>query len=197
MSCLALAAFEWPEALDTRFEPIEGWIAWEQSMNRANAFVPTLRTLREAKEGAAPWLPVAQGSAMDITGPSLRGRPPVAWANNFVARRRRASQSVSRLLMSVCTHARPAAGPSVTAGGENVDITPDFTAVCGSQTEQIIDGRINLDQPDGHVNSHRDDKTLNITLTEDGAKDVAAQYVMGYTSYRPDTNEPKKVTRVK
>eukprot|EP00959_Pyramimonas_sp_CCMP1952_P331859 6949102-Pyramimonas_sp.AAC.1 len=62
-------------------------------MNNANIFVPTLRTLREAKEGTAPWLPVAQGNAMDVTGPSLRGRPPVAWANNFVARPRRASQS--------------------------------------------------------------------------------------------------------
>eukprot|EP00959_Pyramimonas_sp_CCMP1952_P121110 2532057-Pyramimonas_sp.AAC.1 len=96
MPCLALAASEWPEALDARFEPIEGWIAWEHSMNRANTFVPTLRTLRDAKEGAGPWLPVAQGNAMDVTGPSLRGRPPVAWANYFVARLRRASQSASR-----------------------------------------------------------------------------------------------------
>eukprot|EP00959_Pyramimonas_sp_CCMP1952_P045391 948064-Pyramimonas_sp.AAC.1 len=31
MSCLALAAFEWPEALDTRFEPIEGWFEWERN----------------------------------------------------------------------------------------------------------------------------------------------------------------------
>eukprot|EP00959_Pyramimonas_sp_CCMP1952_P445444 9326326-Pyramimonas_sp.AAC.1 len=85
---------------------------------------------------------------MGVTGPSLRGRPPVDWANNFVARPRRASQFVSRRnkicsghpLVSVCTHARPAAGPTVTAGEENLDMTLDFTAVCGSQTEQIIDG---------------------------------------------------------
>eukprot|EP00959_Pyramimonas_sp_CCMP1952_P318385 6662205-Pyramimonas_sp.AAC.1 len=64
-------------------------------------------------------------------------------------------------------------------------MTLDFTAVCGSQTEQILDGRINLDQPDGYAYSHRDDRSLSITLTEDEAKGVAAQYVMEYTSYRP------------
>eukprot|EP00959_Pyramimonas_sp_CCMP1952_P047214 985311-Pyramimonas_sp.AAC.1 len=60
---------------------------------------------------------------MDVTWPSLRGRPPVAWANSLVARLRRASQSVSRRitmcsehpLVSVCTHAKPAPGPTVTA----------------------------------------------------------------------------------
>eukprot|EP00959_Pyramimonas_sp_CCMP1952_P318811 6670639-Pyramimonas_sp.AAC.1 len=75
---------------------------------------------------------------MDVTGPSFRGRPPVAWANNSVARPRRASQSVSRRnkicsghpLISVCAHAKPAAGPTVPAGEENVDVTLDFTAVC-------------------------------------------------------------------
>eukprot|EP00959_Pyramimonas_sp_CCMP1952_P236254 4937562-Pyramimonas_sp.AAC.1 len=126
-----------------------------------------------------PWLPVDQGNAMDVAGPSHRGRPPVAWANSFVARPRRASQSASRRnnlcsehpLVSVCTHAKPASGPTVTAGGENLDITLDFTAVCGSKTEQIIDGKINLDQPNGSVHSHRDDKSLNITLAEDGAKE--------------------------
>eukprot|EP00959_Pyramimonas_sp_CCMP1952_P283907 5934714-Pyramimonas_sp.AAC.1 len=116
MSRLALAAFEWPEDPDTRFEPIEGWFEWERNVNNANIFVPTLRTLRNAKEGTAPWLPVAQGNAMDVTGPSLRGRPPVAWANSFAARPRRASQSVNRRnticsehpLISVCAHAKPA-----------------------------------------------------------------------------------------
>eukprot|EP00959_Pyramimonas_sp_CCMP1952_P209930 4392410-Pyramimonas_sp.AAC.1 len=153
-------------------------------MAKANIFVPTVRTLRSAKYGTAPWLPVDQGNAMDVTGPSLRGRPPVAWANNFVARPRRASQSVSgrnrmcseHPLVSVCTHAKPASGPTVTAGEENLHMTLDFTAVCGSQTEQIIGGKINLDQPNGYVHSHRDDKSLNVAVTEDGAKEVAAQY---------------------
>eukprot|EP00959_Pyramimonas_sp_CCMP1952_P404590 8479347-Pyramimonas_sp.AAC.1 len=58
----------------------------------------------------------------------------------------------------------------------------------------MLDGRINLDQPNGLVHSHRDDGSLSITLTEKGAIDVAAQYVMEYTSYRPGTNEPEKVT---
>eukprot|EP00959_Pyramimonas_sp_CCMP1952_P402669 8437890-Pyramimonas_sp.AAC.1 len=88
-----------------------------------SVFVPTLRILLNAKAGAAPWLPVEQGNAMDVTGPSPRGRPPVAWANSFVARPRRASQSVSRRinlcsdhrLVSVCKHTAPAAGPTATA----------------------------------------------------------------------------------
>eukprot|EP00959_Pyramimonas_sp_CCMP1952_P226647 4738981-Pyramimonas_sp.AAC.1 len=60
-------------------------------MARSNIFVPTLRILRDAKDGAAPWRPTDQSNAMGVTGPSLRGRPPVAWANSFVARLRRAS----------------------------------------------------------------------------------------------------------
>eukprot|EP00959_Pyramimonas_sp_CCMP1952_P236253 4937561-Pyramimonas_sp.AAC.1 len=179
MSCPALAAFEWPEDPDTRFEPNEGWFEWERSMAKANIFAPTLRTLRSAKAGTAPWLPVDQGIAMDVTGPNLRGRPPVAWANIFVARPPRASQSVSRrnrmcsehTLVSVCTRAKPAAGPTVTAGEENLHMTLDFTAVCGTQTEQIIGGKIAFDQPNGYMYSHRDDKSLNITLAEDGAKE--------------------------
>eukprot|EP00959_Pyramimonas_sp_CCMP1952_P222299 4647548-Pyramimonas_sp.AAC.1 len=115
-----------------------------------------------------------------------------------LARPRRASQSVSRRinlcsehrLDSVRTHAEPAAGATVTAGEENLHLTFDFTAVCGSKTEQIIDGRINFDQPNGHTHSHCDDKSLNITLTQGGVKEVAAQYVMEYNSFRPEANDP-------
>eukprot|EP00959_Pyramimonas_sp_CCMP1952_P086333 1805840-Pyramimonas_sp.AAC.1 len=73
-------------------------------MNNTNIFVPTLRTLLNANAGAAPWLPVDQDNAMGVTGPSLRGRPPVAWANSFVSRPRRASQSVSRRINLCSDH---------------------------------------------------------------------------------------------
>eukprot|EP00959_Pyramimonas_sp_CCMP1952_P170245 3556744-Pyramimonas_sp.AAC.1 len=72
-------------------------------------------------------------------------------------------------------------------------MTFDFTAVCGSQTQQLLDGRINFDRPSGLVYSHRDDKSLSVTLTKNGAIDVAAQYVMEYTCYRPDTNETERL----
>eukprot|EP00959_Pyramimonas_sp_CCMP1952_P376471 7885544-Pyramimonas_sp.AAC.1 len=76
MSCPALAAFGWPEDPDARFDPHEGWFEWERNMAKSNIFAQTLRTLRSAEDGTAPWLPVDQGNAVDVTGPSLRGRPP-------------------------------------------------------------------------------------------------------------------------
>eukprot|EP00959_Pyramimonas_sp_CCMP1952_P450659 9435790-Pyramimonas_sp.AAC.1 len=72
-------------------------------------------------------------------------------------------------------------------------MTLDFTAVCGSQTQQMLDGRIDFDQPNGLVYSHRDDKSVSITLTKNGAIDAAAQYVMECTCYRPDTSEAERL----
>eukprot|EP00959_Pyramimonas_sp_CCMP1952_P054451 1138619-Pyramimonas_sp.AAC.1 len=87
-------------------------------MQVTNTFAPTLRTLQDARTGAAPWLPVAQGTVMDATGPSPRGCPPVAWANDFVARPPCASQSVSRR-NNMCSKrplssVKPAAGQTAT-----------------------------------------------------------------------------------
>eukprot|EP00959_Pyramimonas_sp_CCMP1952_P324829 6799243-Pyramimonas_sp.AAC.1 len=87
---------------------------------------------------------------MDATGPSPRGSPPVAWANHSVARPRRASQFVSRRNKIRSSHplssVKLAAGQTVTAGDEkNVEMTLDFTAVCGSQAQQMLDGRIDVD----------------------------------------------------
>eukprot|EP00959_Pyramimonas_sp_CCMP1952_P375517 7864769-Pyramimonas_sp.AAC.1 len=73
-----------------------GWDDWGRSMQRTDTFVPTLQTLRDAKTGAAPWLPATQDTGADATGPSPRGRPPVAWADRFVARPARESKSASR-----------------------------------------------------------------------------------------------------
>eukprot|EP00959_Pyramimonas_sp_CCMP1952_P165198 3452843-Pyramimonas_sp.AAC.1 len=72
-------------------------------------------------------------------------------------------------------------------------MTLDFTAVCGSNTQQVLDGRIDFDQANGLVHSRRDDRSLSITLTKNGAIYVAAQYVMEHTSYRPDTNETERL----
>eukprot|EP00959_Pyramimonas_sp_CCMP1952_P317992 6654457-Pyramimonas_sp.AAC.1 len=60
-------------------------------MQTSHIFAPTLRSVQDAKTGAAPWLPVAQDTGVDATGHSPRGRPPVAWADRFVARPARAS----------------------------------------------------------------------------------------------------------
>eukprot|EP00959_Pyramimonas_sp_CCMP1952_P166351 3477032-Pyramimonas_sp.AAC.1 len=72
-SCPALAAFDWPEAPDSCISPDEGWDEWERSVQRTDTFAPTLQTLRDAKTGAAPWLPATQDTGADATGPSPRG----------------------------------------------------------------------------------------------------------------------------
>eukprot|EP00959_Pyramimonas_sp_CCMP1952_P353047 7396384-Pyramimonas_sp.AAC.1 len=41
-------------------------------------------------------MPDAQDAGADATGPSPRGRPPVAWADQLVARPARQSKSASR-----------------------------------------------------------------------------------------------------
>eukprot|EP00959_Pyramimonas_sp_CCMP1952_P357064 7476543-Pyramimonas_sp.AAC.1 len=196
MSCPALAAFEWPEAPDDLHEPIDGWDRWGRTMNAQNTFVPTLETLENARAGAAPWLPIEQDNAMGTTGHSPRGRPPVAWADSFVARPHRVARSVTRRVNLCSDHrlfsglVQPAAGQTETAGEGNLQVTLDFAPVSGSKAEVIIEGAIDLDQRDGHTYSHCEDVSLNITLTQLEAKAVAAQYLMEYHSFRPGTTDP-------
>eukprot|EP00959_Pyramimonas_sp_CCMP1952_P329445 6897068-Pyramimonas_sp.AAC.1 len=116
MSCPALVAFEWPEAPDELHETVEGWDRWERAMNAQRTFVPTLETLENARAGTAPWLPVEHDSAMGTTGHSPRGRPPVAWADDFVARPRRVARSVTRRV-NLCYDHRLVSGLVLSAAG--------------------------------------------------------------------------------
>eukprot|EP00959_Pyramimonas_sp_CCMP1952_P161756 3382111-Pyramimonas_sp.AAC.1 len=82
----------------------------------------------------------------------------------------------------------PVAGQAETTGGERPDPMPlDFTAVCGSQTQQMLEGTIAIDLPDGQMNPQRDDGTLRVTTTTQEAIAVAAQYVTEHMCHNPGT----------
>eukprot|EP00959_Pyramimonas_sp_CCMP1952_P413609 8666562-Pyramimonas_sp.AAC.1 len=129
-------------------------------------------------------------------GRSPRGRPPVAWADCFVARPHRVARSVTRRVNLCSDHrlvsglVQPAASQTETAGEEDFQVTYDFTPVSGSKAELIIKGTVDLEQFDGFTYSHCEDHLLNITLTQIEAKAVAAQYVMEYHSFRLGTTDP-------
>eukprot|EP00959_Pyramimonas_sp_CCMP1952_P426611 8934963-Pyramimonas_sp.AAC.1 len=56
---------------------------------------------------------------------------------------------------------KPVAGQTATTGYEGLaNMTLHFTAVCGYQTQQMLDGRFDFDQPNGLVYSRRNDKSL-------------------------------------
>eukprot|EP00959_Pyramimonas_sp_CCMP1952_P017585 373287-Pyramimonas_sp.AAC.1 len=100
---------------------------------------------------------------MDTTGYSPRGRPPVAWADSFVARPHRVARSVTGRVNLRSDHrlvsglVQPAAGQTETAGEENLQVTLDFAPVGGSKAELIIEGTVDLDQLDGYTYSHCED----------------------------------------
>eukprot|EP00959_Pyramimonas_sp_CCMP1952_P285910 5978211-Pyramimonas_sp.AAC.1 len=102
-------------------------------MERTGTFVPTLQTLQNARTGVTAWMPNAQDTGADATGPSLRGRSPVTWAEQLVARPARQSRSASRRNKICSKHPlsvmKPAAGQAETTGDERPSIMPlDFTA---------------------------------------------------------------------
>eukprot|EP00959_Pyramimonas_sp_CCMP1952_P202477 4234112-Pyramimonas_sp.AAC.1 len=72
---------------------------------------------------------------MDTAGHTPRGRPPVAWADSFVARPRRVARSVTGRVHLFSDHrlvselVQSAAGQTETAGEENLQVTPDFIPV--------------------------------------------------------------------
>eukprot|EP00959_Pyramimonas_sp_CCMP1952_P376534 7886753-Pyramimonas_sp.AAC.1 len=51
----------------------------------------------------------------------------------------------------------------------------------------MLEGKIDLDLPNGLVHLHRDDDSLSIATTKK-PYDMAAQYVMEDTCYHPDTS---------
>eukprot|EP00959_Pyramimonas_sp_CCMP1952_P122195 2554392-Pyramimonas_sp.AAC.1 len=57
----------------------------------------------------------------------------------------------------------------------------------------MLDGMVNLDLPDGQVYPRNDDGTLSVAVTKQEAIDVAAQYVMEHTCYKPDTGATNRL----